>query len=235
MRLILPQYVVSRVTTTALVWDLDGTLVDSVIDITGSVNQVLKSYQLPQLSVDDVRQMIGNGASKLLQRAFIKVDGLELYDSDESYSRFLVHYANHCCENTVLYSGIADVLATFSALGCKQGVCTNKPVAMARDIISHLQLSDTFGAIVGGDSTAHRKPHAEPLRSCLEIMGVDSSAALMIGDSAADVGVARSAGIPVVLLPWGYTPDGIDSLGADYIARDAEALKDLLHTITGRS
>ncbi len=223
------------VTATALIWDLDGTLVDSVVDIAGSVNQVLKSYQLAQLSVDDVRLMIGNGASKLLQRAFAKVNGHESYDSDESYSRFLTHYTNHCCKNTGLYPGISDVLAAFSALGCRQGVCTNKPVAMAKDIISHLQLIETFGAVVGGDSTPHRKPHAEPLRHCLDLLGVDSSAALMIGDSAADVGVARAVGIPVLLVPWGYTPNGIDSLGADYIARDADELKSVLHTITGSS
>lgn len=226
---------VSKLNINTLIWDLDGTLVDSVIDIAGSVNHVLQSYQLPVLPVDNVRQMIGNGASKLLQRAFASVDGLDFYGDDQAYDRFLDHYADHCCENTILYPGMAAMLSVFAELGCRQGVCTNKPQAMAKSIISHLQLTDTFGAIVGGDSTPHRKPHAEPLLHCLEILGAEASDSLMIGDSAADVGVARSAEIPVVVLPWGYTPNGVEDLGADYIAHDAQALKQLLHTLTGRS
>lgn len=212
-----------------LIWDLDGTLVDSAADIAQSVNSVLSSYQLPQLTEADVRSMIGNGASKLLHRAFVKVNAMDKYDADESYRRFLTHYEDNCCYQTSLYPGIEEVTGRFRESGFKQGVCTNKPVKMANSIINHLSLADTFPAVVGGDSTDHRKPDPQPLIMCLELLGADVSSAVMIGDSAADVGVARAVGMPVVLLPWGYTDD-VHSLQADYVAQDATALLDLFST-----
>lgn len=212
-----------------LVWDLDGTLVDSASDIAASVNNVLSSYQLSPLANADVRTMIGNGASKLLERAFVKAGASDIYDSDESYRRFLAHYEDHCCDTTVFYPGMEELLSGFRALGYKQGVCTNKPVKMANSIVDRLSLSGTFTAVVGGDSTPFRKPDAQPLRLCLELLGSKTSTALMIGDSAADVGVARAANVPVVLFSWGYTDD-VHALGADYVVENSRALFKLLNT-----
>lgn len=216
-----------------LIWDLDGTLVDSASDIASSVNSVLASYQLSPLTDADVRTMIGNGATKLLERAFDKAGASGSYDSDESYRRFLAYYEDHCCMTTAFYPGIEELLSGFRALGYKQGVCTNKPVKMANTIVDHLSPSGTFTAVVGGDSTQFRKPDAQPLRLCLELLASEASTALMIGDSAADVGVARAANIPVVLFSWGYTDD-IHALGADYVVENADALFELLN-MPGRS
>ncbi len=215
----------------SLIWDLDGTLVDSAGDIAASVNHVLQSYQLPALTVEQVRKMIGHGAIKLLERAFDEVRGEALYQPDEGYSRFLAHYRDHCCSETAAFTGIVEVLAQARAMGLKQGVCTNKPVVMANMIVDHLFAPGTFGAVVGGDSTACRKPDPKPLRRCLELMGSDPQEAIMIGDSAADVGVARAGGIPVVLLPWGYTQNGIAELQADYEVQDAVGLLALLQDL----
>lgn len=216
-----------------LIWDLDGTLADSVADLTVSVNHVLSTYQLVQLSVAQVRAMIGNGASKLLQRAFAAAGGLNVYDSDEAYQHFLSHYADNCCNETVLYPGMSSVLSDCCSAGYKQGICTNKPEKMARDIVEYLSIAPLLEAVVGGDTTDHHKPHPEPMLRCLDLLGAEASGALMIGDSAADVNAARSVNIPIVLLPWGYTSDGVQGLGADYIAEDAAALWQILTNLSG--
>jgi len=132
---------------------------------------------------------------------------------------------------TVAYNGIEEVLAEAATLGLTQGVCTNKPVAMANTIIDQFFAPGTFTAVVGGDSTARRKPDPEPLRHCLTMMGCNPHQAIMIGDSAADVGVARAGDIPVILLPWGYTPNGTTELQADYEVQDAASLLTLLREL----
>ena len=102
---------------------------------------------------------------------------------------------------------------------------------MANTIVEQLFASGTFAAVVGGDSTAHRKPDPQPLERCLAMMDSEPSTAIMIGDSAADVGVARALGIPVILLPWGYTQNGITELGADYEVENADSLMALLRSL----
>ena len=209
---------------TTLVWDLDGTLVDSAEDITTAVNLVLTDSNLHTLTVANVRQMIGNGAAKLLDRAFEAVNGTHGYDREAAYQRFLTHYRKHCCAKTACYPGIANVVSSCANMGIRQGVCTNKPHCMAELILSHLQLRSCFLSVIGGDSTDFRKPHPQPLLTCMEQLDANAGHTLMIGDSAADVGVARAAGVAVALLPWGYTTTPPEDLGADEIIEDAAAL-----------
>lgn len=212
----------------ALVWDLDGTLVDSVADIANAVNLVLQENNLPVLSQSDVRQMVGHGAEKLLERAYTSVDGLEYFDSADAYKRFSLHYAAHCCEQTTMYPGIAAALEKFSQLGYQQGVCTNKPHQMTMQILTHLQIDSYFTAVIGGDSTGSKKPHPEPLRQCLKQMNAHAAETLMIGDSMADVGVARAMDVAVAVFPWGYGDVPVQQLDADYYPDDVEGLVSLL-------
>ena len=209
----------------SLVWDLDGTLVDSAEDIATAVNLVLADSQLEPLAVSEVRQMIGNGAAKLLDRAFEVRDALAEYNKEESYQRFLKHYKIHCCDRTDFYPGIAGLVNRCAERGIRQGVCTNKPHEMAELILSHLNIRDRFNSVIGGDSTEHRKPHPQPLTTCMQEIGANSDTTLMIGDSAADVGVARAAGVSVVLFPYGYTKAHVSSLGADEVLIDAADLE----------
>ena len=99
---------------------------------------------------------------------------------------------------------------------------------MAELILSHLQIRSCFSSVIGGDSTEFRKPHAQPLLTCMEQLNASAGQTLMIGDSAADVGVARAAGVAVAVLPWGYTPTGAADLGADVVIEDAAALLQVL-------
>ncbi len=210
--------------TSVLVWDLDGTLVDSIADIHQALNHVLIDYKLSSLSLAQSRSMIGAGAGKLLDRAFAAVNGQAVYQRDEAYQRFIDYYTQHSCEESQLYPRVSEALAGLSVDGYRHAICTNKPEAIARSVVQQLAIDHHFEVIVGGDTTEFRKPHAAPLQHCLSLMGAKTTEAVMIGDSAADVGVARAAGIPVIVLPWGYRNEDIADLNADRVAENADAL-----------
>ncbi len=212
-----------------LIWDLDGTLVDSVADLAASVNHVLSEIDASPLAEDEIRAMIGNGVGKLLDRAVAasSVAG-QAPDSDWLYQRFSKHYAVNCCNLTKTYEGVEEALGELSRRGYRHGICTNKPEAMARTVVDTLGLSAHFGAIVGGDTTSRHKPDPLPLIFCMEQMQTEPSQTLMIGDSAADVAVARNAGVPVYVLPYGYTTVPAAVLGADAVIDSARRLLALL-------
>lgn len=212
----------------SVLWDLDGTLTDSIADICASMNVVLSKYGLDSVGINDARLMVGLGAGKLLERAFEHVGGRDQYDADAAYESFVDHYRDHCCVNTTLFPGVEEVLRTLHQRGFKQAVCTNKPVEMADTIVRQLGLAQYFGSVVGGDSTKLRKPHAEPVMACLSELQSIPGTALMIGDSAADAGSAIAAGVPVVLVDWGYTSEALDTLGAEVILSDIGKLPELL-------
>lgn len=216
----------------SVIWDLDGTLVDSAADIATAVNHVLEELELGRLTLADIRMMVGNGAGKLLDRAFASVvGGMERYNPEDAYQRFTFHYRRQSCVHTELYPGIAAVLNTLSESGVSQGVCTNKPHALSVDILQQLNIDHYFVSVIGGDTTAHRKPHALPLQTCMQQLAAEVSSTLLIGDSAADVGAARNCGIKVAVVPWGYSPTPAAELGGDFQVDSAEALSRLLLSV----
>ncbi len=212
----------------AVIWDLDGTLADSADDLATAVNRVLSETQHPPLPVERIKKMIGHGASKLLQRAFDAVNGLEDFNQQQAYDRFLTHYKLCCCDSTRLYPGVIDVLEHLKSLGIKQGICTNKPQAMTTQILDHLAISHYFEAIVGGDTTPFRKPDPAPLKECLRMLDSHIPDTIMVGDSAADVGAAKALNMTVAVLPWGYSHCDINELAADYVLHDATDLLALI-------
>ncbi|OED39998.1 phosphoglycolate phosphatase [Chromatiales bacterium (ex Bugula neritina AB1)] len=207
-----------------LVWDLDGTLVDSISDIHAALNIVLKDYKLPAISLEQARAMVGAGAGKLLERAFDAVGGMDRYHSETVYNQFSRYYSANSCVESQLYPGITEALVQLKTNGFRHAICTNKPEAIARSILQQLSIDHLFDAVVGGDTTPNRKPDPAPLQHCLSLMDTTAQQALMIGDSAADVGVARAVAVPVILLPWGYRSESLDALAADVVVQDAPAL-----------
>ncbi len=218
-----------------VLWDLDGTLTDSIVDICASMNVVLSQNGLDKVGVDDARLMVGLGAGKLLQRAFEHVGGLEQYDADKAYASFVEHYRDHCCINTTLFPGVREVLEALHQRGFRQGVCTNKPVQMANTIVADLGVDQYFGSVVGGDSTSRRKPDAEPVMACLAELQSVPGRALMVGDSPADAGCAIAAGVPAVLVDWGYTTEALDTLGAETVLSEISELPRLLSQAVPKS
>jgi phosphoglycolate phosphatase len=204
----------------AIVWDLDGTLVESAPDLATALNDLLATEGLNTHSVSAVRLMIGAGVPKLIERGF-RASGVRLNKAELGtlIPRFMKRYLACATDNTHLIDGARGVLEHFHEAGVPQGLCTNKPASVTRDILAALGVAEYFGSIIGGDSTAARKPDPLPLRTCLVELGVKASEAVMVGDSGADVGAARAAGVPIILVPDGYT--GVDpaTLGADLVVK----------------
>lgn len=217
----------------AVIWDLDGTLVDSAADIAEAVNRVLEESGLNPLPLPDVRMMIGNGAGKLLDRAFRVAGGMECYDAEKAYTSFLHHYRLRSCVHTCFYPGIREVLTILNQAGLSQGVCTNKPHAITLQILRQLGIEDYFGSVIGGDSTEQRKPHALPLDTCMNQLGKRAQYILMVGDSEADIGAAKASGVDIAVVPWGYSRTPADELGGDYLITDTAELLSIVKSALG--
>ena len=202
----------------AIVWDLDGTLIDSATDLATALNALLNEQGQQGHAVASVRTMIGAGVPKLIERGFRAAGApLDAAARDALVPRFLELYSACATDSTGLVPHARDVLSHFYHAGVRQGLCTNKPFAVTRQILGALDISGYFRSIVGGDSTQAKKPHPLPLLTCLEELETRPADAVMVGDSGADVGTARAAGVPVILVPDGYTGAPAVSLGADYV------------------
>jgi len=202
----------------AIVWDLDGTLVESAPDLTTALNTLLNEQGQHGHTVDSVRPMIGAGVAKLIERGF-RAAGAPIDEAGRNalVPRFMEIYTSCATDRTHLIPHAREVLSHFYHAGFRQGLCTNKPHAVTMQILNTLDIAGFFGSIVGGDSTSEKKPHPLPLQTCLEELKASPDVSIMIGDSAADVGAARAAGVPIILVPDGYTGAPAASLGADYV------------------
>ena len=181
----------------AVIFDLDGTLIDSEPDLRAALNRLLGDRGLSPLGAAAVRGMIGDGAKLLVERAFAahrRVAGPAELDD------FLADYEAHAVVQTVVYPGIVDALATLQAAGHKMAVCTNKPEQAARHVLQTLELV-SFSAIVGGDGP-YRKP--DPRHLAQALAALDESSGIMIGDHKNDMAAAQALNLPFIHAAWGY-------------------------------
>ena len=217
----------------AIVWDLDGTLIDSLRDIASSLNILLGEYGLGPLDHADVRLMVGDGAVSLIERGFAACDKADLVDRS-LLPRFLSIYAKHASDTTRLYPGAAEALDAFADAGVRQGICTNKPEQIARQLMNSLGISRYFDVVVGGDTVPRKKPDPLPLQHVLTGLGAGRDESLMVGDSAVDVATARAAGVRVVLVSNGYGRVSAATLGADLLLDELAGLPAAVVGITPR-
>ncbi|EIM28790.1 phosphoglycolate phosphatase [Microvirga lotononidis] len=208
----------------AIIFDLDGTLVDSASDLRDAVNTLLSQEGLRQLDLGEVKSMIGDGVAKLVERA-VSATGGDMSRVSELVARFLQAYEANASRQTEAYPGVADTLASLRALGLPLAVVTNKPYGPTIDILEALGLRIYFDAIIGGDTLPDRKPHPAPILAALSQLGVPPEAALMIGDNYHDVQAARAAGVRAVAVTYGYSHKPHAELGAD---RLIDTMPDLL-------
>jgi phosphoglycolate phosphatase len=199
----------------AVVFDLDGTLVDSAPDLCGVVNDMLHQHGRVALDMDDIRKMVGDGAAKLIERGFASTGGLPAPLPDLT-REFIRLYEARIARETRPFPGVIETLERFRAAGLKMGVCTNKTTHLSRRLLDELDLSRFFTAVVGGDGPA-RKPDRRHLEATMRELGTDAREALMVGDSMNDVAVARNAGVEVVAVTFGYTTIPPHELGADRV------------------
>lgn len=200
-----------------ILFDLDGTLVDSAPDLWGAMNHVLAERDYPLLALQQVRHLVGDGARVLLARGFWGEHAeppVEDVAFEEAVSAFLCYYREHLTDHSFPYPGAVQALQTLKSWGVSMAVVTNKPEALARRMLEQLQLLPFFevspstevasACVVGGDTLAQRKPEAEPLLYALAQLNASPDSAVMVGDSAVDVAAARAAGCPVVWMSHGY-------------------------------
>ncbi len=201
-----------------IVFDLDGTLVDTAPDILRALNETMDLEGLPRVKPDTVRNLIGHGARVLLERASAQ-HGVTFSATrlDELTSEFVSIYAADIARESRPFDGVVEALDTLAGLGAKLAVCTNKRTALSVRLLDALKLSERFSAIVGADAVTDKKPHPDHYRSAVTRAGGVVRRSVMVGDGAADVGAARGAGAPVCIVSFGYSDVGAERLGADVL------------------
>lgn len=186
----------------AVIFDLDGTLVDSTPDLTAAVNAVRDRYGLAPIGRDTVVTMVGHGARKLCERAFAA--DLPSSEFELAYATFLSVYAEGCTTATTAYPGMLDLVAELSGHSIALGLVTNKPDLMTRRVLDYFGLTPYFGCVVAGDTLPVKKPDPAGLRLAMRTLQTTPNETVMVGDSGVDAQTAANAGCRFVLVEWGY-------------------------------
>lgn len=214
-----------RSAVAAVLFDLDGTLIDSGADLSASGNWLRVRFGLPPLSQERVAGYVGDGAEALVRRLLERPEG----DVEGALDAFKRHYHEHCLDRTALYPGVAPTLEALEARGHALAVVTNKPERISRRILDGLGVGRRFGSVVGGNTCVHKKPHPEPLlRACADL-GLAPAAAVMVGDSRVDVEAGRNAGAATIGLLGGIGDEALLRAAApDLLLARFEALIEVL-------
>jgi phosphoglycolate phosphatase len=199
-----------------VVFDLDGTLVDTAPDLINALNFVLEAEGLPAVPLDAARNMIGAGARKLIERG-LELDGRLVSPQDLARltGEFIDHYAAHIADFSKPFEGLEAALDDLETNGYRFAVCTNKLEWLSKLLLDRLALSSRFAAICGADTFGVSKPDPAILRQTVARAGGQLSSTVMVGDAGPDIGVARRAGIPVIAVGFGYTDIPIADLKPD--------------------
>lgn len=197
-----------------VIFDLDGTLIDTAPDLLRALNAVIEADGFPPASLDDVRQMVGRGARALLLRAYAR-SGASFPEPgfDRRVKLFIARYAEDIARASAPFDGACAAMDHLSEMGARLVIATNKPQSLTEQLLNTLGLSDRFDNVVGADAAPVRKPHPSHLAAALG--DGDRARAVMIGDSSVDVAAARNFGVPVLVMSHGYTETPPTLLGAD--------------------
>ncbi|KLK94552.1 phosphoglycolate phosphatase [Microvirga vignae] len=211
----------------AVIFDLDGTLVDSARDLQNAMNALLAGEGLRSVSLEEVKSMIGDGVAKLVERALAATGG-DPARLPALVDHFLAIYDTNAANHTEAYPGVLDTLESLRRLGLQLAVVTNKPCSATTEILRALGLRAFFSAVIGGDTLPERKPHPAPILMALDRLGVSPGAALMVGDNYHDVQAARAAGVRVFAVTYGYNHKPLTELAADQLL---DTMSDLVPSI----
>ncbi len=202
----------------AVIFDLDGTLVDTAPDLMRATNQVLASLGRIPVTADQVRSFVGHGARALITRGLAATGGLPAdFDVEAQLKRFVDYYAKNIADGSRPFPGVVDVLERLRAEGIGLGVCTNKLEGLSLKLLKALDLLKYFGSVVGPDTIGVAKPDPRPFHEAVVRLGMASPRAVMVGDSETDVLTARAAGVPVIAVPFGYTPTPVSDFAPDFL------------------
>lgn len=211
-----------------LIFDLDGTLVDSKQDLVNSVNATRAWLGCAPISAARISSYVGDGAQALLRRALPEITG-EVFE--RAFRYFLDYYREHMLDHTVIYPGVREALDQFHTAGVAMAVLTNKPVRFSVSMIEGLGLDLHFFRIYGGNSFEQKKPHPAGVHALMAEAGVAAAHTLIVGDSAVDVLTARNAGVSSCGVPWGIQPETFEHARPDAMVQD---LRDLVPLVLGQ-
>ena len=185
------------------IFDLDGTLLDTLGDLAASVNYALRTHGMPEHSIDDVRRFVGNGVRKLMQRAVPGGDANP--DFEAAFATFRQHYMAHSLDTTLPYEGIPETLAALRQQGCRIAVVSNKMMAATQELCQHF-FPDTVEVAIGENEAAgiRKKPAPDTVLAALQQLGVGKESAVYVGDSDVDIETAHNAGLPGISVLWGF-------------------------------
>ena len=214
----------------AVVFDLDGTLIDSAPDLQAALNETLREIGKKPLPQEAVRRMIGDGTAMLVARG-LAASGVAAEALAECLPRFLALYEADPVRHTRLYPGVPQVLAQLVAEGRRLAICTNKPQTATLAVLRGLDLDGFFAAVVGGDALAVKKPDPGHVLGAIAALGVAPEHAVMVGDNENDVAAGKGAGVPVVLVRYGYARVPLAELPADIQIDDFTSLPAALATL----
>ena len=214
----------------ALIFDLDGTLIDSAPDLQAAANRMLPPLGRREVDVKEVQLMIGDGVPKLVERCFEATGDIPPQEEfDKHVAAFIKDYEPRSADLTVAFDGAHDVLKSLKDQGIKLSICTNKPYGATMQILEKLELAQYFDIVIGGDTLPGiKKPDPRHLQAALEKMGVDPKESAMVGDNANDVNASHAAGLPVVLLSHGYTKTPTRELGGEAVIDHFSELEEAL-------
>lgn len=207
------------------IFDLDGTLLNTLNDLAASTNYALRSAGMPEHSVEDVRRFVGNGVKKLMERAI--PDGLDNPKFDETYATFRRHYLEHSLDTTKPYEGIPEVLAELKRRGKKLAIVSNKFYAATQELAKHF-FPETIQVAIGERENIHKKPAPDTVLEAMRQLGVGKDGSIYIGDSDVDIDTAKNVGIPCISVLWGFRDkDFLISHGATHLIKTPKELLEL--------
>lgn len=194
-----------------VIFDLDGTLADTALDLAAALNHALERMGRPPIPAEEVRHMVGHGARALLRKGLAATGDVDEALIEEGFPLFLDFYEAHIADHSRPYEGVEAALDGLAAQGVKRAICTNKLEGLTRKLIAALGWEHRFDAIVGGDSLPQRKPDPAPVHEAIARAG--GGRAAFVGDSISDTEAARAAGIPCIALTFGFSDRPAEQLG----------------------
>jgi phosphoglycolate phosphatase len=208
-----------------IVFDLDGTLIDTAPDLIDTLNLVFEREGLPPVAYETARNLIGGGARTMIARG-LEAEGRSVTPArlEQLFADFIKYYSDHIADRSRPFPGLIDALDSLAADGCRFAVCTNKLERLSVSLLEKLNLAGRFAAICGQDTFAIQKPDPEVLRRTILAAGGSLAHAIMIGDSATDIRTARAAGVPVIAVDFGYSEQPVSELKPDRIISRYEQL-----------
>ena len=185
------------------IFDLDGTLLDTLGDLAAAVNYALRTHNMPEHSIDDVRRFVGNGVRKLMERAI--PDGEANPDFEAAFATFREYYMHHSLDTTKPYEGIPEALKALKSKGCRLAVVSNKMMAATQELCRYF-FPDTIEVAIGENEAAgiRKKPAPDTVIAALKALGVGQEGAVYVGDSDVDIETARNSGLPCISVLWGF-------------------------------